>query len=327
MTNINGQLPSVQENTAQILNDIQSLQAIEQELFSSLEENTGLTTKQQQEVIEKINNISKMRINLYKTLDSINNFYKKSFTNSKGTLIEQTAAIDIVEKELNTSKKRLQTLEEEKNNKIRLVEINEYYGRKYSEHSDLMKIIIIMLIPIVILIVLFNKGIIPASLHYVLVVVIIVIGSYYISKTIFSIILRDRMNYQQYDWYFDLNKAPKSNPKTASKLDPWASKSLSLSTDFITCIGNECCSDGLVYDSDLNKCINSNDKISTASKATILTTATEIEPKKEKAITTETFVNNIFTKFSNIYKKPDVILDSNNIKSNNSESFINYSKF
>ena len=92
-----------------------------------VEENTGLTTEQQKKVIEKINNISKMRINLYQTLNSINSFFQNSLANSKGLLTEQTAAIDIVEKELNASKKRLQVLEEEKNNKIRLVEINNCY--------------------------------------------------------------------------------------------------------------------------------------------------------------------------------------------------------
>ena len=56
MSNTNGQLPNVQENTTQILNDIQSLQTIEQQLFSSLEENTGLTTQQQDQIVEKINN-------------------------------------------------------------------------------------------------------------------------------------------------------------------------------------------------------------------------------------------------------------------------------
>ena len=130
MSNTNGQLPNVQENTTQILNDIQSLQTIEQQLFSSLEENTGLTTEQQQKMVEKINDISKMRINLYETLNNVNSFFQNALANSKGTLLEQTTAIDIVEKELNTSKKRLKILEEEKNNKIRLVEINNYYGEK-----------------------------------------------------------------------------------------------------------------------------------------------------------------------------------------------------
>ena len=49
-------------NTTQILNDIQSLQSIEQQLFNSLEENTGLTSEQQKKMIEKINNISSILV-------------------------------------------------------------------------------------------------------------------------------------------------------------------------------------------------------------------------------------------------------------------------
>jgi hypothetical protein len=302
MSNINGQLPNVQENTTQILNDIQSLQTIERQLFSSLEENTGLTTQQQDQIVEKINNISKMRINLYETLNGVNSFFQNALANSKGTLTEQTVAIEIVEKELNTSKRRLKVLEEEKNNKIRVVEINDYYSQKYAEHSDLMKIIVIMLVPILILAILFNKGLIPEKIYYILICIIAVIGGVYIWKTMFSIILRDPMNYQEYNWYFDPNKAPTST--TTSTTDPWASTT----STYGTCVGDACCSDGLVYDTSLNQCI-------TPTGETTSTT------------TTETFVNNVFTKSSNNYKKPDVVLGSDNIQSNNSKSFINNSKF
>ena len=300
MSNTNGQLPNVQENTTQILNDIQSLQTIEQQLFSSLEENTGLTTEQQQKMVEKINDISKMRINLYETLNNVNSFFQNALANSKGTLLEQTTAIDIVEKELNTSKKRLKILEEEKNNKIRLVEINNYYGEKYAEHSGLMKIVVIMLIPILILAILFNKGILPEKIYYILIVIISIIGGVYIWKTMFSIMLRDPMNYQEYDWYFNPDTAPKAS--STSSTDPWA-KSIGGGT----CIGDACCSDGLVYDSELNQCLTSTSDDTTT--------------------TTETFINNVFTKSTNNYKKPDVVLGGDNIKSNNSESFINYKKF
>ena len=305
MSNIKGQqLPNVQENTTQILNDIQSLQTIEQQLFSSLEENTGLTTQQQQQIIEKINNISKMRINLYETLNGVNSFFQNALANSKGTLTEQTTAIDIVEKELNISKKRLKVLEEEKNNKIRLVEINDYYGQKYAEHSDLMKIIVIMLIPILILAILSNKGLLPDKIYYILIGIIALIGGVFIWKTMFSIMLRDPMNYQEYNWYFDPNDAPTAT--STSSTDPWASTTTT--STYGTCVGDDCCSDGLVYDSTLNQCITPNGQ----------TTSTT---------TTETFVNNVFTKPSNNYKKPDVVLGGDNIKSNNSKSFINNSKF
>lgn len=304
-TNSDSELPDVEENTNQLLNDIQSLQTIEQQLFNSLEENTGLTTEQQKKVIEKINNISKMRINLYQTLNSINSFFQNSLANSKGLLTEQTAAIDIVEKELNTSKKRLQVLEEEKNNKIRLVEINNYYGQKYSEHSDLMKLIVMMLVPILILSILFSKGILPSKIYYILIAIIAIIGGIFIWKTVFSIVLRDPMNYEEYNWYFNPANAPTSTVSDTS--DPWASKTVS--SNFGSCIGDACCSDGLVYDSSSNQCVISTTDITTTDT------------------TTETFVNNIFTKSSSNYKKPDVILGSDNIQSNNSESFINYKKF
>jgi len=296
-----GQLPNIQENSTQILNDIQYLQSIEQQLFNSLEENTGLTTDQQKKIIEKINGISKMRINLYKTLDGINSFFQSSLANSKGTLTEQTAAIDIVEKELNDSKQRLKILEEEKNNKIRLVEINNYYGEKYAEHSGLMKIIVYMLVPILILTIIFNKGIIPATIYYILIAIIALIGAIFIWRTVFSIVLRDSMNYQAYDWYFDPSTAPTST--TVDSEDPWKVKSAS---NFGSCVGDACCSDDLVYDSSSNQCV-------------ISTTTTDT--------TTETFVNNIFTKSANNYKKPDVTLGGNDIQSNNSKSFINNSKF
>ena len=114
-------IPNIKENNDQILNDIQSLQQMEQELFNSLETNPNLTPQQQQQIVQKMNQLSNMRINLYNTLSGINSYYGSALSSSVGTLKEQTAAIAIVENELNQAKKRLQILESEKNNKIRLV--------------------------------------------------------------------------------------------------------------------------------------------------------------------------------------------------------------
>ena len=119
-----------QQTNEQILNDIQTLQTMEQQLFSNLENNPNLTTQQQQEIVQKMNQLSNMRINLYQTLSGVNNYYQNALNSSQGTLKEQTVAIYIVENELNSAKKRLEALDVEKMNKIRLVEINNYYGDK-----------------------------------------------------------------------------------------------------------------------------------------------------------------------------------------------------
>ena len=129
-------------NIEQILNDIQNLQDIEKKLFNSLDDNTLLTTEQQEKIINKINLISEMRLNLYRTLGGLNKIYQNVVINSKNISEQQKQAIHLVESQLNDSKRKLEFLENEKNNKIRLVQINDYYGQKYSEHASLMKYII-----------------------------------------------------------------------------------------------------------------------------------------------------------------------------------------
>jgi hypothetical protein len=298
---MNNDLPDVQQNNEQILNDIQSLQTMEQQLFSNLETNPNLTSQEQQQIIQKMNQLSNMRVNLYKTVGSVNNYFQNALTSSQGTLQEQTAAISIIEEELNKSKQRLEMLQEDKNNKIRLVEINEYYGNKYAEHGVLMKIIIFTLVPVIILAVLNNKGILPAKIYYALLVIVSVIGAIFFWKTISSIIMRDAMNYQSYDWYFNPDWAPDEGG-TGLDNDPWLVSEMKG-----TCVGQACCSDGQTWDASLNVCIGTS-------------TVTE-------SFMTESMVNQVLSKGSTNKYKPDVTLNSNDrVKPSNSDSFTNYGR-
>ena len=294
MTSMTSNTKTNSHTNEQVLNDIKSLQNIEKDLFSSLETNPNLTTQQQEQIINKINSISQMRINLYQTLGEINGIYQNALINSQGSLKEQTVTIGIIEKQLNETKKKLEALELEKNNKIRLIEINDYYGQKYDEHSTLMKYIIFMLIPIIIISFLFNKGLLPRSVFYVLLVIITIIGSMFIVYRLLSIWSRDNMNYQEYLWSFNAKNAPSIIKSDAS--DPW----LSINTQFNgTCIGSNCCSPGMTYDSDLNQCLAPNpSKCGQVSQI----------PKLSQASKKETFINNILTQKSGLYKKPDVTL-------------------
>lgn len=241
-------LPNPSENIQNILNDIQSLQQLEQEMFQNLDNNTNLTTQQKKQIVDKINNISKMRINLYETLGDINQYYHKSLLSSQDTLVEQTTAIRVVERELNRLKNRLSALEEEKNNKMRLVQINAYYSEKYEEQSQLMKYLLFTMIPLIILIIFYNKGFLPSKVFYALVVIISFIGGWFIVKTWISIVSRHNMNYQEYDWQFDPNSVS-SGKTTDGDNDPW-------SADMGTCVGAECCSENQTYDSVNNICIS-----------------------------------------------------------------------
>jgi len=246
-TNTDSSSNNIEQNNEQILNDIQSLQQIEQQLFNTLDTNSSLSAEQQQQIIQKMNQVSNMRIHLYQTLSNVNSFFQQNVEMSQGSLQDQSMAISIVENELNESKKRLQLLEAERNNKIRLVEINDYYADKYAEHSQFMKILIFMFLPIILLAVLNKRGLLPDNVFYILVLFISVIGGYFLCRRFLSMIMRDNMNYQQYKWFFNPNLAPTSS-SSSSLTDPWIKMPG-------TCIGEYCCSTGLTWDASLNQCV------------------------------------------------------------------------
>ena len=164
MTDNSQYFDSLQERNSQVLNDISQLQKQEQTLYSSLYD-VNLTSEQKQQIINKINEISQMRMNLYANLKETYSFYQKNVAASKNIVGESTEAVNILENELNQTKIRLNLLEDQKYNKLRLVEINTYYGKRYNAYSGLMKTIIIICIPIIILTILANKQILPPKLY------------------------------------------------------------------------------------------------------------------------------------------------------------------
>lgn len=246
----NVDISNMDKYNEQTISDISNLQQIEQELYNSLETNANsniLTTDQKSQIISKINQISQMRINLYDNLKSNYSFLKDNVASSRITLDEQIIAIDIVENELQQAKLRLNLLQDDKYNKLRQVEINTYYGKKYHSHTDVMKIIVIMCIPILIVSFIANMGILPNGLYFWSIVVIISIGVICIGYKLIDNYTRDNMNYDEYDWGFDASKAPSDNSSKA--INPWTIPSLE-------CYGPGCCIDGQsIYDPKQNKCV------------------------------------------------------------------------
>lgn len=252
MTDNSSNFDNLQERNKQVLNNISQLQIQEKQLYDSLD-NVSLSAEQKQQIINKINEISLMRMNMYSSLKDMYSYYQRNVSTSGTILTQSIAAIDILENELNEEKKRMNLLEDQKNNNLRLVEINTYYGKRYSAHSKIMKTIVFMCIPLIILAVLVNKSILPSNIYVFLSGLIIIIGVILIGSQLIDISNRDTMNWDEYNWYFDQKTAPTStlditNNGNGSSNNPWTSLSL-------TCIGSACCYEGSTYDSKKNICI------------------------------------------------------------------------
>ena len=124
-----------------------------------------------------------------------------------------------------------------------------------------MKIVIFILIPVIILAFLNNKGILPNTIYYILLVLVSLVGAYFFWMRFASIIMRDNMNYQAYNWYFDPNAAPSGS---SSSSDPWGG-----GVNYGTCVGDACCSPGLTYDASMNQCVTPISSSSTTTESFI----------------------------------------------------------
>jgi hypothetical protein len=238
---------------AQTITNIATLQTIEKDLFSNLESglaNNTLTPDQQQQIVQKINEISQLRTNLYQTMNSTLSFYQNNVTAARNTLSEQTNVINIVENELNQAKIRLQSITNDRYNKLRLVEINQYYGQRYNDHANIMKTIVLICIPIIIITLLVNNKILPESAYAVLLIVIAVVGIVFIWRQLLKAFSHDNMNYQEYDWNFSSSQAPTidtTNPNGTNPFNP--------ATPSATCVGALCCDTSSTYDASQNLCV------------------------------------------------------------------------
>ncbi len=259
-----------QDRQAQALNDIQRLQKMEKSLYEQLESSSanGDDVQRQEQIVAKINELSAVRMGLFQGLTDMYSQMQNSVAETRVDLVDQMTVVGVVEKELNNAKKNLQALTTAKNNKMRMVEINTYYGKRYQAHAGLMKLLIMVCVPLLILAILRKKQIIPDNYANGLIGLVVVVGAIFIARRLIDLNSRDNMNYDEYNWAFD----PDANDPTVYEYDKAQIQGTDLETTVkdeasamaaavgLGCVGSNCCADGTVYDTSKDKCVESLDK-------------------------------------------------------------------
>jgi len=139
-------------------------------------------------------------------------------------------------------------------NNMRMTEINTYYGEQYKAYIEVLKIVVWFSLSVLILTILKNMSLLPDMVLNGLLGAVILGGLVYTLWLSYDISLRDSMNFSEYN--FGFSKPKKSFFSYNEPKDDKSMKSLSDSLG-IGCVGEECCSEGMTYNADLNKCIDS----------------------------------------------------------------------
>jgi hypothetical protein len=261
---------SLNEGHDQTLKSIQELQDMEKKLYRQLESssaNKGDATSEER-IIKRINELSEMRTGLFKSLTDKYNLLQNSVAETRVDLVDQMTVVGIVENELNNAKANLNSIQNAKNDKMRMVEINTYYGQRYQAHTGVMKLVIMTCVPLLLLAILNKKQLIPSNISKGLATIVIIIGAILIIQRILDLNGRDNMNYDEINWQFN----PDAVKPTVYEYDRQQLEGTQIESEIrdeaqklaanigLGCIGESCCSKDMTYDNKSNKCIENKTK-------------------------------------------------------------------
>lgn len=250
------------------LNNIKDLQNLEKDLYTQLEisATTQGNAAQQTDLINRINKISQIRMSLLQTLNTMSNTLQTQVGNSRVNLVDQLTLIGVIEQQLNQIKAQMNQSDNIKNNKLRMVEINTYYGKRYRSYTELMKIVIFSCVIFLILALLKKKELLPENIANGLLSIFLIISLFFFLRKVNDIYWRDNMDFDQYNWY----NHPESYGKTVFEYDEEAIAGINLKDELedglyditkdvasvIGCVGAECCSKKMKYDKKKDKCVD-----------------------------------------------------------------------
>jgi hypothetical protein len=162
----------------------------------------------------------------------------------------QITAMAFIKKERERAASNAIALKEDNSNKRRMAQINTYYTRNYEANTEVMKNIIFISVALIILAILRNKELIPASISTLGVILILMLGGIVIGSQVFDIIRRNDHDFDKYDWTFNEKE---HNDKKFIQSD--TANLSELGMGMAPCFGASCCNLGTSWDEATKKCI------------------------------------------------------------------------
>lgn len=241
-----------------LINQIKEIQDMEKKMYQKLEVsavNPESSLPNELEIVNNINKYSSLRTNLYNDLKSNYNSTQNNVIVSRNNLVDEYAVVKVIENEMNSAKKNLNAMKDNRYNQLRMVEINTYYGDRYEAHAELMKIIVIICIPLIILAILLQKELLSQNVGGILMSIVVAIGVIVIFYKIYDMSIRDNMNYQEFKWPFNPDSVNVDSNANSGDQPTDPSSNPSSDSYVHDCVGEACCTDGTKFDSQTKTCI------------------------------------------------------------------------
>ena len=196
----------LQQKHEMTVKNIQELQELEKYMFQNLQNinQADSSSANESAIIQKrIEELSAMRQNLFQQLKNMYTNVQQTAASNRGDLADQIAVVNIVEKELNAAKANLNELINEKNNKLRMVQIGEYNTDRYVSHKDMLKKIVYGCVVIILISLLMGLSWFPKIVGVVGIILTIAITLGLIASNLYENWTRSNLVWAQFQQPYD----------------------------------------------------------------------------------------------------------------------------
>lgn len=197
------------------LDSIKQIQQQQTELYSKLEvlgasKNISSEEVQSQikDIFKQIETLNNVKNSIFKSLLTSFQLNQSQLNASRFAYADSITALQIIEENLRNKQNILNDALAIRNNSERMVGINTYYTRRYEEHSDILKYVILFCGIIILAIFLMKIGIINNTISSIIIIASLATGIIVIGARVWDLSRRSNIDYDQYKFRFNPNDAP-----------------------------------------------------------------------------------------------------------------------
>ena len=166
---------------------------------------SDLSVEKKNSALDRLDSVNRAKQDMLQELDNNVSLFVDRFNNTNTNKINQQANLNIVNEELKRTKEKSELYRGEINNKMRNVQINTFYQKKYNSEISLLKFIIMVCIVLITISVSKKVGYFSDAAYSLLVGIIIFLGVIRTLYLIYDIIIRDKTNFDEIDNSYALN--------------------------------------------------------------------------------------------------------------------------
>lgn len=222
-TSSSGEKSTQEEFEKNLQTQLESMKTIQQQqidLYSKLEVlgaskdiSSEIVQTQINEILKHIETLNNIKTTIFKNLITTYELNQAQLNASRYAYADSITALKIIEENLNNKQKILNDAISVRDNSERMAGINTYYSRRYEEHSNVLKYIILFSGIIIIAIFLMKIGIINNSISSIIIIASMSVGIIIVGKNVWDLSRRNNIDYDRYNFKFKPGDVPRDTER------------------------------------------------------------------------------------------------------------------